>query len=78
MIYDNRFTSSTRLTPPGNDPVLRPPALLSVEIEEGEDVEWEWTHLVGGRSVATGYRIVSDKRRFNNIERSSIDERAHG
>jgi hypothetical protein len=43
---------------PGLDNVLRPPALVSVELDEGEEVEWIWTHYADGRSVVSGYRIV--------------------
>jgi hypothetical protein len=44
--------------PPGSDSYIRPPAVLSVEVGEDEDVEWIWTHGTDGRSVVTGYRIV--------------------
>ena len=58
MIADSKFDRSTCPAPAGNDPVLRPPALLSVEVNEGDEVEWIWTHYADGRSVVTGYRIV--------------------
>lgn len=32
--------------------------LLSVTLEEDEDVLWYWTHHQDGRSVVTGYTIV--------------------
>ena len=41
-----------------NDKVLRPPMLLSVEVDEGESVEWIWTHFADGQSAVTGYKIV--------------------
>ena len=44
---------------PTSDQYLRPLALLSVAGEEGEEVEWIWTHFTDGRSVVTGYRIRS-------------------
>jgi hypothetical protein len=44
--------------PTAIDNCLRPPMLLSVEVKEGEDVEWIWTHCADGPSVVTGYRIV--------------------
>jgi hypothetical protein len=37
---------------------VQPPALLGVRVDEDEDVEWQWTHFVDGRSVVTGYRVV--------------------
>ena len=33
-------------------------SLLSVTLEEDEDVLWHWTHYQDGRSVVTGYTIV--------------------
>ena len=33
-------------------------SLLSVTLEEDEDVLWHWTHHQDGRSVVTGYTIV--------------------
>jgi hypothetical protein len=42
---------------PGNESGLRPPALVAVEVKEGEEVDWIWTHLADGRRVVTGYRI---------------------
>jgi len=51
---------------------VRPLALLSVRVDEDEEIEWQWTHFVDGRSVVTGYRIVNRvqlmsafKRRFH-------------
>jgi hypothetical protein len=40
--------------------------LLSVRMEADEEVEWQWTHFVDGRSVVTGYRIVDRSKRVNN------------
>ena len=36
---------------------MSPGTLLSVTLEEDEDVLWHWTHR-DGRSVVTGYTIV--------------------
>jgi hypothetical protein len=43
----------------------RPPAVISVELGEDEDVEWIWTHTDDGVSVVTGYTITkgTDKPR---------------
>jgi hypothetical protein len=41
------------------------PAVISVELDEDEDVEWIWTHTADRKSVVTGYIITkrSDKPR---------------
>jgi hypothetical protein len=43
----------------------KPPAVISVELDEDEDVEWTWTHAADGKSVVTGYIITrrTDKSR---------------
>jgi len=46
------------VAPPADDNCLRPPMLLSVEVEESESVEWIWTHFTDGHSAVSGYRIV--------------------
>lgn len=51
--------AATRRTPPASDWRPQPPALVSVQVDENEDVEWQWTHFADGRSVVTRYRIVS-------------------
>jgi hypothetical protein len=33
-------------------------AVLSVTLNDDEDVVWHWTHRQDGRSVVTGYTIV--------------------
>jgi len=33
-------------------------AVISVELDEEEDVEWTWTHTADGESVVTGYTII--------------------
>jgi thiamine monophosphate synthase len=42
-----------------------PPAVISVKLDEDEDVEWIWTHTADGKSVVTGYIITkrADKPR---------------
>jgi len=55
MIY---LQATTRRTPPASDWRVQPPALVSVQVDEDENVEWQWTHFADGRSVVTGYRIV--------------------
>ena len=56
MMIDVQAT--TRSTPPASDWRVQPPALLSVHVDDDEDVEWQWTHFADGRSMVTGYRIV--------------------
>jgi hypothetical protein len=51
-------SSTIRLLPPSSEHSLCPPVLLSVDVEEGEAVEWIWTHFADGNSAVTGYRIV--------------------
>ena len=38
---------------------MMPGSLLSVTLEEGEDVLWHWTHHQDGQRAVTGYTIVS-------------------
>ena len=56
MMIDVQAT--TRRTPPAGDWRVQPPALVSVRVNDDEDIDWQWTHFVDGRSVVTGYRIV--------------------
>ncbi len=39
----------------------KPPAVISVELDEDEDVEWNWTHTSDGKSVFTGYTITKKR-----------------
>jgi hypothetical protein len=32
--------------------------VISVEIDDGEDVRWQWTHYSDGTSAVTGYEII--------------------
>jgi hypothetical protein len=43
---------------PADDNCVRPPTLLSVEVDEGEAIGWIWTHFADGHSAVTGYRLV--------------------
>lgn len=36
----------------------KPRAVISVELDGDEDVEWTWTHTSDGKSVVTGYTIT--------------------
>jgi hypothetical protein len=44
--------------PPAGGMGMSAGSLLSVTLDEDEDVLWHWTHHQDGRSVATGYTIV--------------------
>jgi hypothetical protein len=44
--------------PPYIDFSSNHPGVLSVELEEDEDVQWHWTHYPDGTSVVTGYTII--------------------
>jgi len=35
--------------------------ILSVDLEEGEDVEWIWNLGADGRKFVSGYRVVSEE-----------------
>jgi hypothetical protein len=43
---------------PQSEASSKPPAVLSVELDEDEKVEWAWTHTSDGTSVVTGYTIT--------------------
>ncbi len=49
-------TQGRRAPRPEGDPA--PPEVLGVELGEGEEVRWIWTHTAGGESVVTGYVIL--------------------
>jgi hypothetical protein len=49
-----------------------PPAVISVELEEDEDVEWIWTHTADGKSVVTGYIIT--KRADKPSQRMEVSD----
>jgi hypothetical protein len=49
-----------------------PPAVISVKLEEDEDVEWIWTHTADGKSVVTGYIIT--KRTDKSRQRREVSD----
>ena len=51
-------TKQRRVYPPSRGLGMSAGGLLSVTLEEDEDVLWHWTHHQDGRSVVTGYTIV--------------------
>lgn len=58
MTPANTPLADRRVSPPGSEAYVRPPALLCVTVADDEDVEWIWAHTADGRSVVSGYRIV--------------------
>ena len=46
------------------------PAVISVELDEDEDVEWTWMHTADGKSVVTG--CVITKRTDNPRRRRGL------
>jgi hypothetical protein len=49
-----------------------PPAVISVELDEDEDVEWIWTHTADGKSIVTGYIIT--KRADEPRQQSAVSD----
>ena len=43
---------------PQPTPVAISASIISVELGEDEEVEWQWTHYADGRSLVTGYSVV--------------------
>jgi hypothetical protein len=41
--------------PDGSSPVL------SILLEEDEEVRWQWTHYANGQSVVSGYEVIKKK-----------------
>jgi hypothetical protein len=69
MNENDPVTSIVRLSAPGNDAGLRPPALVSVDIDEGEELDWVWTYLADGRRTVTGYRLRPRLPEFARMRR---------
>lgn len=68
------FREITRYSPNKKRTVYAPqpdhlslrPTVISVELDEDEEVEWEWTHFADGRSCVTGYTIVKTTGQIRN------------
>ncbi len=74
IAVNDKFASGTKKTEKSNKRTVyapqternsTPPAVISVKLDEDEDVEWIWTHTADGKSVVTGYIITkrTDKPR---------------
>lgn len=54
----NQVPQKRTVYAPQPDRTVAGPAVISVELNEDEDVQWQWTHYTDGRSAVTGYTIV--------------------
>lgn len=60
MSQKDRKTDQKRVVyAPQPSKISTPPSVLSVELSNNEEVEWQWTHFPNYQSVITGYKIVS-------------------
>lgn len=59
MSQPNKIMNAKRVVtaPQPNNPSM-PASVLSVELSNDEEVQWQWTHFPNGQSVVTGYKIV--------------------
>ena len=65
-MMENRATTSKRRTvfapestSGGSSPVF------SVELDDNEEVQWQWIHYASGQSVVAGYEIVKKEEAFD-------------
>lgn len=56
--YKLRQKQQRTVEPPTSRHGMSAGSVLSVTLNEDEDVRWHWTHHQDGRSVVTGYTIV--------------------
>ena len=54
----------------GTDPSS---GVISVVLNEGEDVQWQWTHFPDGSSAVTGYEIVKIEPKVESSEKDVTD-----
>ncbi len=52
------IASTRRQLAPMPDGRPHPPMLLSVDLDDGEEIEWIWIHPQEGPSYVSGYRRV--------------------
>jgi len=45
--------------------------VLSVSLDEDEEVIWQWTHYANGQSFVTGYEVL--KKEHEEAEREAFD-----
>ena len=64
MTQDKGDRGSQRVVyPPASSSPHAPNHIVSVVLEPGERVSWEWTILPGGERFVSGYRILPAWRR---------------
>lgn len=47
--------------------------VLSILLEEDEEVRWQWTHYADGRSVVSGYEIIKKQEETFDINQAISD-----
>lgn len=45
--------------------------VLSILLEEDEEVRWQWTHYANGQSVVSGYEVI--KKKEEKEEKEAFD-----
>ncbi len=66
MNQEDRKTIEKRVVyVPGVNNSFAPGSVLSVEVSNDEEVEWQWTHFPQGQNVITGYKIVKKNNKAN-------------
>lgn len=59
MSQDQQAAKKTRTVyAPQAEGVSAAPQVISVELADDEEVEWQWTHTADGKSIVTGYTII--------------------
>lgn len=58
MEQNDQASKKQTVYAPQLDTASAAPLVISVELEEDEEVEWQWTHFLESRSAVTGYTII--------------------
>lgn len=61
-IQSNEIIETYTIIAPEKSNACVPGALLSVDVNIDENIEWVWTHLENGQSAVTGYQIIKKLR----------------
>jgi hypothetical protein len=51
-----------------------PSPILSVLLEEDEDVVWQWSHYANGQSVVSGYEVIKKEEKEEEEEAFDIKQ----
>jgi hypothetical protein len=62
VISNTRANRNRIVRAPSPQGPVSPPAVLTIELDEDEEVQWHWTHFADGRSIVTGYPIIRSVR----------------